>query len=104
MSSLPVDDIALVYGRADAPHKNAVTEILGAKAFLLSCEEGYTVVAGSNLDKATEMFSALIVQLEREYGKAFTRALVMAILSRLSAEEIKELVRARFTQEGGKQR
>jgi hypothetical protein len=101
LSSLPVDDVGLEYGKADLLHKHAVTEVLGAKAFLLSCEQGYTVVSGSNLNKATEMFSALIVQLEREYGKAFTRALTLTILSRLTPEEIKGLIRARFTSEGG---
>jgi len=94
---VPVDDITLVYGQADALRKNSASEILGNQAFLLSCEKGYTVVAGSNLEKTVDMFSALIVQLEREYGKAFTRALMSMILQRLSLEEIKVLIKIRVT-------
>ncbi len=97
MSPLPVDDIALVYGQVDALRKNSVSEILSEQAFLLSCEKGYTVVAGSNLEKTTDMFSALVVQLEREYGKAFTRALMTMILSRLTLDEVKALIRIRFS-------
>jgi hypothetical protein len=99
---IPVDDIALIYGKAEDLRKHAVSEVLRLEAFLLSSEGGYTVVAGSNLEKAADMFSGLIVQLEREYGKAFTRALVLSVLARLTYEEIRELIKVRFElSEGG---
>jgi hypothetical protein len=96
VSALPVDDIGLVYGRADDLRKNAVSEVLRETSFLLSCEGGYTVIAGSNLEKTSSLISGLVVRLEREYGKAFTRALMQVVVSRLDLDEIKKVLQQVF--------
>ncbi len=101
MNYIPVDDIMTYYSKAKRFQKEAISAVLRDGNFLVQTSQ-QTVMQELNIEEAGDLIITMLLQLEEEFGKAFTSSMASALLARFETDMIEKIARRAINnKEGG---
>lgn len=89
---IPVDDISISYSEASPYQKDAVSAVLTDNKFIVQTPSKI-VVSGLTMEQTGDLIMTMFLNLETEYGKAFTSAMASALLARFDEDAIGKIAR-----------
>ena len=98
MELISPDTVSYAYATASTMQQRVVSVVLNKIPFLLSAQESdapepIVVCRVVGVDAAVDSLFSLILSLEKEYGRAFTRSVLTVLLSRCGAQEVKHVLK-----------